>query len=392
MVRPNRWSEKQLLCVAMNSGRQALKVDLIVVGAGAFGLYAAGLASRQRRSVAVVDIAETPFTRASLVNQARLHYGYHYPRSLATALSAKRYFDRFSEEFPEAINADFTMIYATSTRASFTNSQAFTAFCDRAGIEVKRVDPARFFKAGTVDGAFETKECSFDADALQSALMERIDENRTHWFLGHSIASGIVKRDELTVRLEDGVTIRSRALVNATYSGTNAVLKALGATTLPLKYELCEVVLGEPSQPLSGLGITVMDGPFFSVMPFGLTGLHSATAVGITPRLESREEVPTFPCQPLVEDCTPRNLADCTRCPQRPGTGWPLIRQLMELYLVEDLSMEYAHSLFTVKTVLATAEVDDSRPTVIVNHWESPTVFTVFSGKMDTLFDLESVV
>ncbi len=34
---------------------------------------------------------------------------------------------------------------------------------------------------------------------------------------------------------------------------------------------------------LKNTGITVMDGPFFSLMPFGQTGLHSLTSVTFTP-------------------------------------------------------------------------------------------------------------
>ena len=36
---------------------------------------------------------------------------------------------------------------------------------------------------------------------------------------------------------------------------------------------------------LKNIGITVMDGPFFSIMPFGQTGLHSLTSVTFTPHM-----------------------------------------------------------------------------------------------------------
>lgn len=68
------------------------------------------------------------------------------------------------------------------------------------------------------------------------------------------------------------------------------------------------------------------------------------------------------------------------------------MKQLMEVYLIEGLAMDYVHSLFTVKTVLATAEVDDSRPTVLQTGGEGERILTVFSGKMSTLFDLEALV
>ena len=45
----------------------------------------------------------------------------------------------------------------------------------------------------------------------------------------------------------------------------------------------CEIILCTVDERLKNTGITVMDGPFFSLMPFGQTGLHSLTSVTFTP-------------------------------------------------------------------------------------------------------------
>jgi hypothetical protein len=45
-------------------------------------------------------------------------------------------------------------------------------------------------------------------------------------------------------------------------------------------------------------------------------------------------------------------------------------------------------SLLTVKSTLNTTEVDDARPTLIQKEPDSKT-WTIFSGKVSTLFDLE---
>lgn len=51
------------------------------------------------------------------------------------------------------------------------------------------------------------------------------------------------------------------------------------------------------TQNIKDVGLTVMDGPFFSLMPFGLTGLHSLSAVHFTPHKTSFEKLPHFDCQ-----------------------------------------------------------------------------------------------
>ncbi len=249
-----------------------------------------------------------------------------------------------------------------------------------------------YFNENMIDGAFSTREWSFDAAALLDSLRDRVVESQVEWLFGCTVTAAKHNGDGLILSLNNGREIAGSRVLNATYAGTNALNRVLGIDVLPLKYELCEVVLGRPSSRLSKLGITVMDGPFFSVMPFGHSGIHTATAVGVTPRVESLSELPEFSCQDRVESCTPEVTADCTKCPERPATGWAFMEKLMSLYLRADLSMEYVHSLFTIKTVLSTSEVDDSRPTVIQTAGTRNRAISVFSGKMNTLFDLEDVI
>lgn len=90
---------------------------------------------------------------------------------------------------------------------------------------------------------------------------------------------------------------RSAYLLNATYAGVNDVHAMLGLPPFGIKYEKCEIILCTVDKSLKNTGITVMDGPFFSLMPFGRTGLHSLTSVTFTPHETSYDSVATFPCQ-----------------------------------------------------------------------------------------------
>ena len=50
--------------------------DRIILGAGMYGLYAAGKSIKMGYKTLIVDVDEEPFTRGSYINQARLHNGY----------------------------------------------------------------------------------------------------------------------------------------------------------------------------------------------------------------------------------------------------------------------------------------------------------------------------
>ena len=74
-------------------------MDKLIIGAGLYGLYAALYCAKKGQQVEVLEIEQAPFTRATYINQARVHMGYHYPRSLSTAMKSAGYFKRFVEDY-----------------------------------------------------------------------------------------------------------------------------------------------------------------------------------------------------------------------------------------------------------------------------------------------------
>lgn len=72
--------------------------DRLVIGAGFYGLYSALFCGRLGQKVIVLEKEPEAFTRASYINQARVHMGYHYPRSISTAIKSDKYFERFCDD------------------------------------------------------------------------------------------------------------------------------------------------------------------------------------------------------------------------------------------------------------------------------------------------------
>ncbi|SBT37697.1 FAD-dependent oxidoreductase [Micromonospora auratinigra] len=376
----------------MTEGR--ISIDALVFGAGIFGLWAARRLLAGGRTVGVVDVERRPLVRASLINQARGHHGYHYPRSVYTALRSASYYERFLRDFPTAVNSHMRSVYAVAAEGSYVDAAHFEKFCATVGAPATRIDPGEFFLDGSVEAAYETDEFSFDAPALRTALLARLDAypGRLRWFLGDTVAeAGRGDCETWEVTLRSGQRITTGEIVNATYAGTNALLAAFDLPPVPLKYELCEMVLVE-APAHRDVAITVMDGPFFSLMPFGHSPWHSLSAVAYTPRLTSAETLPTFPCQERVPDCLPVALANCATCPARPVSSYPYMRALAGRFLPIGDRLRRTESMFAVKTVLRTAEVDDSRPTLIRVESERPSFVTLCSGKVNTIYDLDEAL
>lgn len=370
-------------------------VDRLIIGAGLYGLYSALYCARKGQSVTVLEIDDAPFSRATYVNQARLHMGYHYPRSLSTAMKSAGYFRRFAEDYAFCVFSEFQQVYATSRRFSWTDAPEFYKFCKDAGIPCEPLPVERYFNEGSCDGAFLAKEYTYDAAILRDYFVSELDKySGVKLLCGRRIQRIVKKADCYEVHaLHQGEEERyeSSFVLNATYASVNQVLNYIeGIETVPfdIKYELCEIILCKVNDRLRDIGLTVMDGPFFSIMPFGKTGYHSLTSVTFTPHTTSYEATPQFACVP-EGSCSSCQLGNCCSCEKRPDSAWEYMAALTRKYVRKEYGFDYERSLFSVKPILKASEVDDSRPTVIRYTSENPTFISVLSGKINTVYDLD---
>lgn len=364
-----------------------MAASYVVVGGGLFGCYAAIVLADRGHDVVLLEQESGLLRRASLVNQARLHTGLHYPRSLLTALESLSHYRAFRERFAPAIR-DFTQVYAVASHGSKVSGQDFAAFIPRLGIAADEIDPERWFHPGTVDKAFAVEEPSFDALMLADILGGEIRSHPgIHVSCDATVVGGSADHNGVRLTLGDGSLVEAESAVLATYAGTNGLREALGLAPLPIAFELAEVVLGRVDPALQNMGFTVMDGPFWSLMPFGHSDQVTLTSVGLTPLRRNPNEA-RFACQDARPDCTPMHLADCSVCHVRPASGVAHMRQQMSAFLKSSSSFSPRSRMLTVKAVLRSTEVDDARPTVVTKE-EDLNVWTVFSGKVSTLFELE---
>lgn len=374
-----------------------MRYDRIIIGAGLYGLYAAHFYAKRKESCLVLEYDAEAFKRATYINQARVHMGYHYPRSLSTAIKSAGYFNRFKEDYGFCILKTFDQIYATSADFSWTNATQFQKFCRDAGIRCDEVPVEKYFKPGVCDGAFLTEEYTYDAHILRDWYLERLNEEKGIQIQYNARIQKIDREhDVYRIYMEDGSVYESRFVLNATYASCNQILEKcedFREETFGIKYELCEIILCDVEDKLKNTGLTVMDGPFFSIMPFGKTGMHSLTSVTFTPHMTSYDKTPCFECQKQSNGyCTTKQLGNCNDCVAKPQSAWHYMSGLAHKYMQDSLKFIYRDSLFSMKPILKASEVDDSRPTVIKVHSDEPYFVSVLSGKINTVYDLDDIL
>jgi glycine/D-amino acid oxidase-like deaminating enzyme len=367
--------------------------ERIIIGAGIYGLYAAIALAKRGRAALVLDCDVAPFLRASYINQARVHNGYHYPRSYATAAKSAKYFKRFIEDYSDCILFDFDQIYAVAAHYSWTNGAQFAKFCGNVSIRCDEMtNTSQYFNATAIDKAFHTREFTFDAKRIGDKMYKEALDSGVHFMFGARVDAIKAKDGLYHIALRSGETLAAPWILNATYAGINEIHQLAGFAPLNIKYELCEIILCRVSENIDKVGLTVMDGPFFSLMPFGKSGYHSLTAVSKTPHITSYDALPTFPCQDETPACSPDRMQNCNDCARRPRTAFVEMSQIAGKYLNPDIEIAYVESLFTLKPILKASEIDDSRPTLIRQYSDRPEFYSIFSGKINTIYDLDGIL
>lgn len=371
-----------------------LYFDQVIVGGGIFGIYTSLFLADQKMSVLLIEKDPALFQRASAINQARLHGGYHYPRSVATARVARDSQQRFVRDHQWLINRHFDQFYAVERSGSFTAADQFVAFCEYLHIPLKEVPSPSYFNASNFEALFLTREYSFDCQQLSAYYIARISESpsvevRTQTSIKEVSRSGI--EWQLLLQNQDNHTIsqiRTRSVINATYSGINRVNRQFGFENEDIIHELAEVVLATSS--VKNVGLTVVDGDYASFMPFGLTDLVSLSSVRYTSHFESRHEDPSFPCQRLNVECLPENCRTCNDCTARPPSNQSKMMHQMGKYLKSDFKLQYIRSLYTIKSKLTSSYIDDSRPTVVKSLSRQPDFHCILGGKVSSIYEIEN--
>lgn len=373
------------------------KYDKIIIGAGLYGLYSALFCAKRGQHVLVLEYDDDVFKRATYINQARVHMGYHYPRSYSTAIKSAGYFNRFNEDYGFCVMNKFNQVYATSNKFSWSDAKQFKSFCDAANIRCDEVSLTRYFKEDFCDGAFLTEEYAFDAQILKQYFLEQLkDFPKVEIKFGSRIHN--IEKSDKTYKIYfkqevNSYHIQAPFVINSTYASVNQIHNFLGYELFKIKYELCEIILCNVNEALHDIGLTVMDGNFFSIMPFGKTVYHSLTAVAFTPHVVCKEPLPKFDCQTRSNGfCSPLQLGNCNDCPNKPESAWPYMSNLARKYMRDDLTFDFDHTIYSMKPILLASEIDDSRPTVIRTFSEEPYFVSVLSGKINTVYDLDEIL
>ncbi len=338
---------------------------IAIVGGGVFGLYISWFLAGRGHDVTVFEREKEPMTHASYHNQARVHNGYHYPRSVLTAIRSRISMPRFVADFGDCVFKDFKKVYCVGRPLGKVTGQQFYTFCKRIGAEIEPADraTASLMNPEHVEACFIAREYAFDALKLRDILLGRIaDEKRVRILLSTEVTR-VSETDGGRLSVEftrdgDSSSEQFDDVFNCTYSRINFLTTKSALPVIPLKHEMTEMCLVEVPDVIKHMGITIMCGPFFSVMPFPgarINGVmpHSFSHVRYTPHYEWHDTDANG-----YKDAY-RKLSEDER-----HSAWRLMVQDASRFIPLLSECRYEDSLWEVKTVLPRSETTELRKNV----------------------------
>jgi glycine/D-amino acid oxidase-like deaminating enzyme len=348
--------------------------DVLIVGGGFYGCCLALFLRSVAQNVVILESRDELLTRASFVNQARIHTGFHYPRSFVTARRSLALYQRFMADFSDAVVDDFTMLYAIARFGSKVTPQRFVKMFEdmKAPITNATVRDRALFDSSLVADVSRCQEFAFNATVLRDILRTRLDDAGIRVITGATVEAieptpppGVV-----TVQVSGHPPIVAPIVIDATYGQFTGRKAGQRSRSIALKYELTEIALIEPPDELRGFGVTLMDGPFFSVMPFPARGCYSLTHTRYTPHRAWTSGQSSV-----------GGLTD-------PPSHWMHMQRDAMRYLPCLKDLNWLGSLFEIKTLLLRNESDDGRPILLDRDPVNSGLMTVLGGKLDNIYDL----
>lgn len=269
-----------------------------------------------------------------------------------TAESSHRNYEKFVTEFSPAIKSHFLMTYAIA-RGSKTSAKNFMELYKRIGSPLYPVKHkvSDLLNNKLIEKAFTVEERVFDGNILREIVRERLAEKKIELKLNKEVSH----MSEGRVYLADGEIIKTKKIINCSYSNINNLLKASMLPTIATRTEDTSMALIKVPREFSNLGVTVMDGDYFAVMPFPAFNLHTIHHVKYTPMTGNHQ-------REMLDD---------------------VIRFLPILK-----NSEYIGEIKEVKIVLLANENDDGRPSLYKKDYGFKGLDVVLGSKLDTVYDV----
>jgi hypothetical protein len=343
-------------------------VTIAVIGAGVFGCTIAIELAKAGHEVNLYDRQPEIMYGASRANQGRLHMGYHYPRSPATARACRAGAESFAHRFPQTLVRSPLHYYAIAKEGTLTSPDQYTAFLDEMGLTYWQEWPS-FVNQDTLALCVRAiqEDTFIDLAKLRTVLYRDLAVAHVRLCLGSHLVGMIPNPPGSAAHAKDVV-------IDASFGRWYPKVRR--------QWEVVEVALFELPLRLQDLSLVVLDGSFASIDPVPGTRRHMLYSVEQSVHTCTVGHAPYLP-ERLADNVDQGELTFST-------AAWRDILRTAVTYVPEVAGGRYRTSMLAMRAVQVGVDATDERPTLVER--DDMGIVRVLPGKIDTVMDAAAKV
>ena len=335
----------------------------LVIGAGIHGSTIAIELAKKEYIVTLLDSKADILMGTSSATHNRLHLGYHYPRSLSTAKECMKGYGYFVKNLSDCLTfPDF--YYAIERHQSKLNAKQYKDAMEEFGLECITGWPEDYFlNRNNIEECFKVKEACFDLWKLKDLLKKQFSEFKIDEIYNFEIKKAKINKNnniELLSAHKSSINTTADLIINCTYTYTNNIQKAFSVDSDITTYKFEDTGIAVVESDLIIPALTVMDGPFITILPYVGKKNHYL----VYDKLNSVLKIETgtiYNNNPII------------------NINWnKMLEHGMKYYPFFE-SLKYKYSLFGNRPILL--EKNDDRSTKIIKHDSPIDFYSIKEGK-----------
>jgi hypothetical protein len=327
-----------------------MTAKIAVAGAGIYGANIAIRLAEEGHNVRLFDPLGL-MRAASVINQYRIHSGYHYPRSPETISETIEARAEFMAAFEPAIVRNSLHYYAIPKEGSQTPPELFERVMAQYNLVCKPCRP-QWMDFGLIDRCYEVDEQIYDPDVLRNLVESRIK------------ALGMPFEHR-------AFTPEMRPDYDFVVWSTYGLGPSLGLFK-SAKYQVAEKILIALPPVLRHISLVVVDGPFTAFDPYGSSEWSLFGSAKNTNHWTT-----TDPREPIPERYA--SLLNAPGFAPIDFSRFDAMRQDSTLAVPASRDAVYLGSRFTMR-VVENNPLQDRRTLYV--HETAPGELHIFSGKV----------
>tara|TARA_Y100000768_G_C23970757_1_gene680401 strand:+ start:810 stop:1889 length:1080 start_codon:yes stop_codon:yes gene_type:complete len=344
----------------------SLKKKIAIIGGGIFGCTIFKNLTKKNFDVTLFEKEKDILNGATTNNLNRIHKGYHYPRDTETVNQSKLGYKLFKKNYPKAVLKNFKNYYCISNegKISFDN---YLNFCSQNNLKNKIISTKNFEVANkNIDGILEVQEDIYDWDRLRYILKSEIKKNKSGNILLNQEVKKINKIGKNYLLNLANKNLVFDFVINCSFENINNITPFKDKIEKKI-FEQC-FVFSFDNTKLGRIGLALLDGNFFSILPMGFNKKYSIF-YDVEMSVIKKGEYLKYP-KNFYDEVSKQLIRDRVK---------KMNRKIKKYF--PKLNLRPSKFFFSPRVKLINVEKTDKRISFIKNTSEN--YLEVFSGKVD---------